>query len=93
VYEVPQEIATSVVKTSVTKTSTKDADNPKTWSDRRRMAYVSLIGIFAVTFVVLGPWVALDRLAVLTDLLAWYYFALASIVGAYCGFKAWASRT
>jgi uncharacterized membrane protein len=61
------------------------------WSSRRKMAWVSLWGIILPTiFIIVGihdP-TLIDKIA---DLMSWYYLALASIVGAYCGFKAWAS--
>lgn len=60
------------------------------WSSRRKMAWVSLWGIIIPTIVIIF-WIkdvnVLDKMA---DLMSWYYLALASIVGAYMGFKSWA---
>jgi hypothetical protein len=61
------------------------------WSSRRKMAWVSLWGIIIPTMFIIY-WVRdvslMDKMA---DLMSWYYLALASIVGAYSGFKSWAT--
>ena len=73
--------------------SPKDPNHPSQWKHRRRMAYISLYGIIAVTAVLLGPWVPVDRVAKLSDLISWFYFSLASIVGAYMGFATWSAKS
>jgi len=66
--------------------------HPSQWKHRRRMAYASLVSIIAVTLILLGPWVPVERVDKLSDLISWFYFSLASIVGAYMGFATWAAK-
>lgn len=70
----------------------KDPNHPSQWKHRRRMAYMSLISIIAVTGIMLGPWVPVERVEKLSDLISWFYFSLASIVGAYMGFATWSAK-
>lgn len=72
--------------------SLKDPNHPSQWKHRRRMAYASLVSIIAVTFILLGPWVPVERVERLSDLISWFYFSLASIVGAYMGFATWSAK-
>lgn len=68
-----------------------DKDREDIWNNRRRMAWLSLWGIIAPTiFIILhihDP-NTIDKIGVM---MSWYYLSLASIVGAYFGFRAWAS--
>lgn len=59
---------------------------------QRRMAWVAMGSILAVTAFVFLPIVPTDRLTVLIDLLPMFYIAQAGIVGAYFGMTAWMSR-
>lgn len=70
----------------------EDPNHPSRWKHRRRMAYVSLVSIIAVTLILLGPWVPVERVDKLSDLISWFYFSLASIVGAYMGFATWSAK-
>jgi hypothetical protein len=70
----------------------EDPNHPTRWKHRRRMAYASLVSIIAVTAVLLGPWVPVERVEKLSDLISWFYFSLASIVGAYMGFATWSAK-
>lgn len=70
----------------------EDPNHPNRWKHRRRMAYASLISIIAVTAILLGPWVPTERVEKLSDLISWFYFSLASIVGAYMGFATWSGK-
>lgn len=72
--------------------SLTNPNHPSQWKHRRRMAYASLVSIIAVTFILLGPWVPVDRVEKLSDLISWFYFSLASIVGAYMGFATWSAK-
>jgi hypothetical protein len=59
------------------------------WRNRRRMAWVSLISMLvatALSFFVVPE----HRLKLLGDVITWFYFTMASIVGAYMGFTTWA---
>ena len=55
------------------------------WKNRRRMAWVALFSIIVVTYLAFFK-VPLDRLAVLKEVITWFYFVMGSIVGAYVGF-------
>jgi len=63
------------------------------WKNRRRMAWTSLLSIVFVTVMILfTDMVDIERLKVLTDVITWFYFSCASIIGAYMGFTTWASK-
>ena len=63
------------------------------WKNRRRMAWLSLIAMFAMTgLVFFTDLVPDDRMQVLKEPLTWFYFSCISVVGAYMGFTTWASR-
>jgi len=65
----------------------------KRWQNRRRMAWVSLISIVSVTGLILFTnLVPESRLQILSEVITWFYFSLASVIGAYMGFTTWASR-
>ena len=65
----------------------------KRWKNRRRMAWVSLLSMTGVTYMILFTnMVPEARLAVLSEVITWYYFCSASIIGAYMGFTTWASK-
>jgi hypothetical protein len=61
------------------------------WSSRRRMAWVSLWAIILPTILILFKVHEAEMMGKISDLMSWYYLALASIVGSYFGFKAWAT--
>lgn len=60
------------------------------WVSRRRMAWVSLWGIIVPTAYIILRVSDVHILEELANLMSWYYLALASIIGAYFGFKSWA---
>jgi len=63
------------------------------WKNRRRMAWVSLIAMVLVTGLILFTnMVSIEKLKVLSDVITWYYFSSASVIGAYMGFTTWASK-
>lgn len=65
----------------------------KRWKNRRRMAWVSLLSMLVVTATILfTDLVEIERLKILTEVITWFYFSCASIIGAYMGFTTWASR-
>lgn len=68
-----------------------DAVEVSVWSARRKMAWVSLWGIIIPTAFVLLRVTNVQLLDKFAELLSWYYLSLASIVGAFFGFTAWAS--
>lgn len=71
----------------------EDPNHPVRWFHRRRMAYLSLFSMLAVTAFSMSPWLPLERLEKLSDIIEWFYFAMASIVGAYMGFATWSAKT
>jgi len=61
------------------------------WKNRRRMAWISLLSMIAVTAFLFTPIVPESRLAILTDVITWFYFSMASIIGFYMGATTWAA--
>lgn len=61
------------------------------WKNRRRMAWTAMVSMLIVTllafFVIPEP-----RLALLSDVITWFYFGMVSVIGAYMGFTTWASK-
>jgi len=56
------------------------------WKNRRRMAWVSLISMLLVTsIIILTDVVEIERLTVLKEVITWFYFSCASIIGMYMG--------
>ncbi len=55
------------------------------WKHRRRMAYIALFSILAITILSLF-FVSVERLAVLKEVITWFYFVMGSIIGTYAGF-------
>ncbi len=62
------------------------------WKNRRRMAWISLVAINIVTLILLFVPIPVDRLKVIAEPLIWSYFAFTSVIGAYMGFTAYASK-
>lgn len=62
------------------------------WRGRRRMAGVALAAMIAVMFCILFGPIPETRLKTLEEPLVWFFFSMASIIGAYMGFTSWASR-
>lgn len=66
--------------------------NKKRWQNRRRMAWLSLVSMIVITYMILfTKLVPETKLAVLGDVITWYYFCSASIIGMYMGATTWAS--
>jgi len=64
----------------------------KKWKNRRRMAWLSLASMILVTMLILfTDIVEIERLNVLTDVITWFYFSCASVIGAYMGFTTYAN--
>jgi hypothetical protein len=57
----------------------------KRWRNRRRMAWVSLISMLVVTILAFFV-IPESRLALLSDVITWFYFGMVSIIGSYMGF-------
>lgn len=68
-------------------------DNKERWKNRRRMAWSSLVSMLGVTFLLLFTDLCPEsKLKIIGEVVTWYYFASASVIGAYMGFTTWASR-
>lgn len=66
-------------------------ENSDTWRNRRRMAYFSLFSIMLVTYWALFV-VPESRLKILGEVITWFYFVMASVVGGYVGFSAFEKK-
>ena len=63
------------------------------WTNRRRMAWTSLISMVLITALILfTPLCPESRLKIVNEVITWYYFACASVIGAYMGFTTWAAK-
>jgi hypothetical protein len=78
------------------KETTKSNDdylNKEKWKNRRRMAWVSLFSMIVVTFVILfTDTISVEKLKIISEMLVWFYFSMASVIGAYMGFTTWAAK-
>jgi dolichol kinase len=62
------------------------------WKNRRRMAWLSLLSMITVTCLILFTKIVPEtRLVILSDVITWFYFSCASIIGMYMGATTWAS--
>lgn len=67
--------------------------NKKRWQNRRRMAWASLLSMTIVTYLLIFTKIVPEhRIKILSEVIIWYYFCSASVIGAYMGFTTWASR-
>ncbi|MCF8019851.1 MAG: hypothetical protein K9L62_10635 [Vallitaleaceae bacterium] len=58
----------------------------KKWRGRRKMAWVSLISMILITLIILFTDLCPEsRLTILDEVITWFYFACASVIGAYMG--------
>ncbi len=71
---------------------TTNGNNKVRWKNRRRMAWTSLAAILFVTLVMLFAPIDNERLKVISEPITWFYFASASIIGAYMGFTSWSDK-
>ncbi|MBT9159409.1 MAG: hypothetical protein DDT26_00668 [Dehalococcoidia bacterium] len=78
--------ATSVEVKPATKAPADDRNME--WSNRRRMAWISLIAMLLTTVALLFV-VPVPRLEALGGIIDMFYIAMTSIVGAFIGFQAW----
>ena len=66
------------------------ADSSDLWKNRRRMGFIALFSMVAVTAYAMSPWIELDKLKALESVITWFYTAMASIIASYMGFTTWA---
>lgn len=69
-----------------------NGNNKLRWKNRRRMAWTSLIAILGVTGLLLFGPIDVERLKVISEPITWFYFAAASVIGAYMGFTTWSDK-
>ena len=62
------------------------------WSNRRRIALLAFISMILVTAALLFAPIEASRIKILSEPITWFYFAMASVIGAYMGFTTWASK-
>lgn len=79
---------TPMVNNRPTELDTAETWNAR-WKSRRRMAWLSLLGILLATIAIFF-FVPLARLEVIKEVMAWFYMAMTSIVGFYMGATTWA---
>jgi len=65
----------------------------KKWRGRRRMAWIALLSMIILTFFLFSPKIPDTRITILVEAITWFYFSMASIIGAYMGFTTWASKS
>jgi branched-subunit amino acid transport protein len=66
--------------------TTQNGNGRVRWKNRRKMAWMSLISMTLVTYLILFTnWCPPERLKIVTEVITWYYFASAAIIGAYMG--------
>jgi hypothetical protein len=87
-YETDDDLEDVVVVTQNEKISNKDASIR--WNNRRRMAWVSLISMILVTFLMMFV-VDTSRLDNLETVITWFYMGCVSVVGSYIGFTTYAA--
>lgn len=71
----------------------EDPNHPTRWQHRRRMAYLSLGSMIIVMIGCLTPYIPVERVKAAENVIDWFYFAMASIVGAYMGLATWSAKT
>lgn len=81
---------TKIDETSLSEDDKMEIVNRR-WKNRRRMAWVSIIMMVLMTFVLFFT-IPEARLEKLQDVISWAYMAFASIVGAYMGLSTWAAK-
>jgi formate hydrogenlyase subunit 4 len=62
------------------------------WKNRRRMAWLCLISMIIVTFILLFSSMSIEKIKAISNIIEWFYLTMASIIGAYMGFTTWSSK-
>lgn len=55
------------------------------WKHRRRMAYMAMLSVIAVTYQLMFH-ITAEKIKALENIITWYYITMGSIIGAYLGF-------
>ena len=69
-----------------------NGNNKVRWKNRRRMAWTAMVAMLVVVMMLLFGPIPESRIAVVKEPLTWFFFAMASVIGAYMGFTTWASK-
>lgn len=59
---------------------------------QKKMSWIALVSMIALTIILLSPVVSENRLTLLDELISMYYLAMAGIVCGYFGVSAWISK-
>lgn len=62
------------------------------FKNRRRMAWLAMWAMVALTTILLSDFVSIERIKAVDNVFEMFYIAMASVVGAYMGFTTWASK-
>lgn len=95
VYCDESELSNPEIVTSVSNSvaeAFEDPNHPARWKHRRRFAYMAMYSMLILTAYAMTPLMSVDRLERVSDIIEWFYFAMASIVGAYMGFATWSAK-
>lgn len=61
------------------------------WRGRRRMSWICLVSMIAMTFLLVFGKLPDARITVLAEPLMWFYIAMTSVIGTYMGVTTYAS--
>lgn len=62
------------------------------FKNRRRMAWLAMWSMVALTTILLSDFVSIERIKAVDNVFEMFYIAMASVVGAYMGFTTWANK-
>lgn len=62
------------------------------WRSRRKMAAIALIAMILLMAALLFAPISESRIKLLEEPVTWFFFSMASVIGAYMGFTTWASK-
>jgi hypothetical protein len=62
------------------------------WRSRRRMAGIALLAMILLMAALLFAPISESRIKLLEEPVTWFFFSMASVIGAYMGFTTWASK-
>jgi len=62
------------------------------FKNRRRMAWLAMWSMVALTTILLSDFVSIERIKAVDNVFEMFYIAMASVVGAYMGFTTWATK-
>jgi len=69
-----------------------DARASRKQKHQRTIAYIAIGTMVAITLLILSPIVPDARVSIFVSVADLFYLSMASIVGAFMGFTAWATR-